>query len=110
MSWKSISRKRSSAATMACDYKPVRVSDVIVPNDHRKVNQEIASRIAESIRANGLLHPIVVWRRKVARFFGQGHDTATFLVAGGNRLRAAELVGLKEIPAIFLKAITVALG
>jgi len=67
------------------------------------VNEETASRIAESIRANGLLHPIVVWRRKVVRFFGEGQDTATFLVAGGNRLRAAELLGLKEIPAIFFK-------
>jgi ParB family chromosome partitioning protein len=95
----------SSRHVSELNYETVRVSDVIVPKDHREVDEETASRIAESIRAHGILGPIVVRRRKVVGgYFGEGKATmAIFLVAGGNRLRGAELAGLKEIPAIFFK-------
>ena len=93
----------SSGQALDLDYETVRVSDVIVPGDHREVDEEVASRIANSIRANGLLHPIVVRRRKVVGDFGEREDPRIFLVAGRNRLRAAELLGLKEIPATFFK-------
>ena len=100
-------RKVCSSSGQAPDlnYETVRVSDVIVPKDHREVNEETASRIANSMRAHGVFGPIVVRRRKVvAGYFEEAKDTtAIFLVAGGNRLRAAELAGLKEIPAIFFK-------
>ena len=69
-------------------------------SEHRKVNEEVASRIANSIRANGLWHPIVVRRENVVAF-GEREDPRILLVAGRNRLRAAELAGLKEIPAMF---------
>ena len=89
---------------MACDYKSVRVSDVIVPADHREVDQETASRIAESIRAHGLLGPIVVRRRKVVGYFGEGNRYDGNLSCCRRELtRGAELAGLKEIPAIFFK-------
>ena len=104
MSWKSISQQRSSAATITWDYQPVRVGDVIViDSEHRKVNEEVASRIADSIRTNGLLHPIVVRRGKGVGYFGEKIDPPILLVAGRIRLRAAELAGLTEIPAIFFK-------
>ena len=89
---------------VALDYKSVRVSDVIViDSKHRKMNEETASRIAESIRARGFLGSIVVRREKVVGDFGEREDARILLVAGRNRLRAAELLGLKEIPATFFK-------
>jgi ParB family chromosome partitioning protein len=94
----------SSGQALDLHYETVRVSDVVVvDSEHRRVNEEVASRIADSIRANGLLHPIVVRRQKVVGDFGEREDAPILLVAGRNRLRAAELLGLKEIPAIFFK-------
>jgi ParB family chromosome partitioning protein len=84
-------------------HETVRISDVIVPDGHRKVDQETVSRIAESIRANGLLHPIVVRRRKTVSGLGKVITTEIVLVAGAHRLAAAKLAGLKYIPAVFLK-------
>ena len=81
----------------------VLISDVIVPDDHRKVDQETASMIAKSIRMNALFHPIVVQRREIVSALGTKKDTKIFLIAGAQRLRAAELAGLKEIPATFLE-------
>jgi ParB family transcriptional regulator, chromosome partitioning protein len=95
----------SSGQALELNHETVRVSDVIVPKSHREVDEETASRIAESIRAHGFLGPIVVRRRQVvAGYFEDAEDTtAIYLVAGRNRLRGAELAGLKEIPAIFFK-------
>jgi ParB family transcriptional regulator, chromosome partitioning protein len=81
----------------------VRISDVIVPDDHREVDQESVSWIAESIRVNGLLHPIVVRRRAAMRVFGKMLEPKILLVAGAYRLKAAELAGLKEVACIFLE-------
>ena len=67
------------------------------------MNEEAASRIAEFIRARGFFGSIVVRREKVVGDFGEREDARMLLVAGRNRLRAAELLGLKEIPAIFFK-------
>ena len=89
---------------MALDYETVRVGDIVViDSEHRKMNEEAASRIAESIRARGFFGSIVVRREKVVGDFGEREDARILLVAGRNRLRAAELLGLKEIPAIFFK-------
>src|SRR5688572_12974605 len=50
--------------------------------------------LAESIRAQGLIQPILV--RKDGRYFR--------LIAGERRWRAAQLAGLKEIPALVREA------
>ena len=84
-------------------HQMVRISDVTIPDDHREVDQEVVSQLAESIRRNGLLHPIVVRRREAGVFFGKKLEARTLLVAGLQRLKGAELAGLKEIPAIFLE-------
>ena len=94
----------SSGQALDLDYETVRVGDIVViDSEHRKMNEEAASRIAESIRARGFFGSIVVRREKVVGDFGEREDARILLVAGRNRLRAAELLGLKEIPAIFFK-------
>ncbi|MFO7914769.1 MAG: ParB/RepB/Spo0J family partition protein [Candidatus Krumholzibacteriales bacterium] len=67
--------------------------DEIAPNPHqpRQVFGENELReLAESIRENGILQPIVVRRT------GSGYE----LVAGERRLRASRILELKEIPAL----------
>lgn len=90
-------------STEPTTHETVRVSDVAIPDDHREVDQETVSRLAESIRANGLLHPIVVRHRKTLSGLGKVTTTGIVLVAGAHRLKATELAGLKDISAIFLK-------
>jgi len=67
--------------------------DQIDPNPHqpRQVfGEEELQELAESIRENGILQPIVVRRA------GDRYE----LVAGERRLRASRILGLKEIPAL----------
>ena len=68
--------------------------DSIVPNPHqprRSMNQQALGELAASIKATGLIQPILV--RRTAE--GQ-----TQLIAGERRWRASKLAGLKTIPAI----------
>ena len=68
------------------------VTDLIDPNPHQPRKEMDLGKIeelAESIRSEGLLQPIVV-RPNEGRFE---------LIAGERRLRACKLVGLKKIPA-----------
>lgn len=65
----------------------------LVPNPHqpRKHMDDNALRgLAQSIEQNGVLQPVLVRRR------GEGFE----LIAGERRLRAAQLAGLVEIPAL----------
>lgn len=67
--------------------------DEIAPNPHqpRQVfGENELQELAESIRENGILQPIVVRRS------GSGYE----LVAGERRWRAFRILGLKEIPAL----------
>ncbi len=72
--------------------------DLVRPNPRqprRSFDEEALSRLAESIRARGVLQPIVV------RALPSGHYE---LVAGERRLRAAREAGLETIPALFREA------
>ncbi len=65
--------------------------DLIQPNPHQPRHSWDADALAElaaSIRASGVIQPIVVRRA------GEGYE----LIAGERRLRAARLAGLKRIP------------
>jgi ParB family chromosome partitioning protein len=67
--------------------------DEIAPNPHqpRQVfGESELQELAESIKENGILQPIVVRRT------GEGYE----LVAGERRLRASRILGLQEIPAL----------
>lgn len=68
--------------------------DNIVPNPYQprlEFNSSELEELAGSIKANGLIQPIIV--RKSAIF---GYE----LIAGERRLRASKIAGLTEIPAI----------
>lgn len=67
--------------------------DSIEPNRYqprRDFSAESLNELAESIRSNGILEPLLV------RPLAVGYE----LVAGERRLRAAKLAGLQEVPAI----------
>jgi ParB family transcriptional regulator, chromosome partitioning protein len=67
--------------------------DAIEPNPHqprRVFHNEKLSELAQSIRANGIIQPIVV--RRIADKFQ--------LVAGERRWRASKLAGLTEVPVV----------
>jgi len=69
--------------------------DVIQPNPHQprqRIDADALAALAESIRAHGVVQPIIVTR---------ADDGTTFqLIAGERRWRAARLAGLATIPAI----------
>ena len=74
----------------------LRISD-IEPNPHqprRDFNEEALQTLAESIRDNGLLQPLLVRRN------GTGYQ----LIAGERRWRACRRAGLSEVPAIVMEA------
>ena len=56
----------------------------------RQINQDALEELASSIRAQGIIQPIVV--RPIGRHYE--------IIAGERRWRAAQLVGLKEVPAV----------
>ncbi len=60
----------------------------------RDFDQAAIEELAQSIRANGLIQPLVV--RKTA----QGYE----LIAGERRLRASRLAGLKAVPIVIRRA------
>lgn len=64
--------------------KQIALTDVIVVDRHRSDLGDL-TQLAESIRENGLLHPIVV-------------TPSNRLVAGQRRLEACRLLGFEEIP------------
>lgn len=69
----------------------------IVPNPHqprKEFSEEALGELAESIRSQGVLQPILV---RTAPDTSPGHFE---LVAGERRLRAAKLAGLQEIPCL----------
>ena len=71
--------------------------DSISPNPYqaRTVwNEQELSELTESIRANGIIQPIIV------RPIGTGFQ----LIAGERRLRAAELASMKSVPALVRRA------
>jgi ParB family chromosome partitioning protein len=72
---------------------PIRL---ITPNPYqpRKISGQEVSELAASIAEHGMLQPVVV-RRK---------GTSYQLLVGSRRLKAAQLAGLAEIPAIVRKA------
>lgn len=73
--------------------------DQIRPNPHqprRTFTEGQLKELAESIRANGIIQPLVV--RKAAGGAGGAVGGGYELIAGERRLRASKLAGLKEVP------------
>lgn len=71
--------------------------DEIVPNPHQPravFSTEELQSLADSIRAYGILNPLVVRR----------HEGRYVLIAGERRLRASALAGLTEVPVLLREA------
>lgn len=58
------------------------------------MGQEALQELAESIRAQGIMQPLLV--RPIAGGAGKSHE----IIAGERRFRAAQIAGLKEVPVI----------
>ncbi|PKN87896.1 MAG: stage 0 sporulation protein J [Chloroflexi bacterium HGW-Chloroflexi-8] len=67
----------------------------ILPNPHQprtEMNPDELQDLAESIREHGIIQPLII---------SPGNkENEYFLIAGERRLRAAKIVGLKQVPAI----------
>lgn len=76
----------------------------IKPNPYqprRHFDEEGLRELADSIRAHGILQPLVV--SKIEKETESGTDVEYQLIAGERRLKAAKLLGLKSVPAIIKK-------
>jgi len=68
----------------------VDIKDVVIGPRHRQVDEDEVRSLSESMAQIGLQTPISIWT---------GEDQETHLVAGGHRIRAAQLLGWDQIPA-----------
>ena len=70
----------------------------VIPNQFQPRRDFAAGaleELAESIRANGIIQPLITRR---------GDDGKLLLIAGERRLRAAKLAGLKQVPVVIRKS------
>lgn len=78
------------------------ITERIFPNPNqprRKFDDDAIIRLADSIRRYGILQPLTV-----RRIESEGAYSSLFeIVAGERRLRAAKLLGMREVPCIILK-------
>lgn len=79
------------------NYKLCRISaDDILPNPHqprRNMDEALLAKLADSIRANGLISPLTVRRRE---------DGCFELISGERRLLAARKAGFSKVPCLVL--------
>lgn len=83
--------------------------DHICPNPaqpRRSFSPEAITRLADSIRKYGILQPLSVRSLAGQPLAGSGNirDGIYELIAGERRLRAAKLLGITEVPCIFIDA------
>ncbi len=77
-------------------------TDRVKPNPYqprKEFDEERLKSLAESIRQYGILQPLTVTRTEVERPDG-GIQSEYELIAGERRLRAARLIGLKQVPVV----------
>ncbi len=74
----------------------------VKPNPYqprKEFDEERLKSLAESIRQYGILQPLTVTRTEVVKSDG-GIQSEYELIAGERRLRAAKLIGLREVPVV----------
>lgn len=81
-------------------YKTVPIASIFVGERARPIDEDHAAAIAASMMDRGLINPITVRSTPAAN----GGKTPLTLVAGGHRLRGAELNGWEEIDVIVVSA------
>ncbi|OWK26840.1 MAG: hypothetical protein US76_03105 [Parcubacteria group bacterium GW2011_GWA2_38_13b] len=77
----------------------------IKPNPHqprKNFAEEALQELADSIKEYGIIQPLVV--SKVEKITAAGKSVEYQLIAGERRLRAAEIVGISQVPVIIRKA------
>ena len=77
----------------------------IKPNPHqprKNFAEEALQELANSIKEYGIIQPLVV--SKVEKITATGKSVEYQLIAGERRLRAAEIVGISQIPVVIRKA------
>ncbi|HZP02534.1 MAG TPA: ParB/RepB/Spo0J family partition protein [Terriglobia bacterium] len=77
--------------------------DLIDPNPYqprRTFSNESLQELADSIRASGVVQPVLLRRAKLVPDAAGGSEVRYQLVAGERRWRAAKLAGLDAVPAI----------
>lgn len=84
-----IEEEKSALATISIDQVKVGAFQ-----PRKNFDRESLYELAESIKRNGLLQPIVVAR----------NDSGYVIIAGERRWRACQIVGLKEIPVLVREA------
>src|SRR5262249_44737441 len=80
----------------------VRVDEIKVKGDFRKLDQEVVQNISDSIREVGLLHPITV---SIKESDDEESSGQIYLVAGRHRLEAIKKLGSQLIDVIVVKRI-----
>ncbi|MGC4407560.1 transcriptional regulator [Rhizobium rosettiformans] len=81
-------------------FKTVSIASIHVGERARPIDEDHAAAIAASMMDRGLINPLTVRSTPAAN----GGKTPLTLVAGGHRLRAAELNGWEEIDVIVVSA------
>jgi N6-adenosine-specific RNA methylase IME4 len=85
----------SSAIAQAATTNNVPVADItVIPDRMRRLRPDVVDELAESIAAQGLLHPITLRKR--------ASDGAHVLVAGRHRLEAVRKLGHQTVAAVIL--------
>ena len=85
----------SSAIAQAATTNGVPVADItVIPDRMRRLRPDVVDELAESIAAQGLLHPITLRKR--------ASDGAHVLVAGRHRLEAVRKLGHQTVAAVIL--------
>ncbi len=79
------------------EFKTLPIDKILVPERLREVEEDHAYMIAQSIGLHGLLNPVTV--RATPRA-----ERPYTLVAGAHRRRACELIGMREIDVMVVKA------
>lgn len=77
----------------------------IKPNPHqprKDFAEEALRELADSIKEYGIIQPLVV--SKMEKITASGKSVEYQLIAGERRLRAAEIVGISQIPVVIRKA------
>ncbi len=81
-------------------YKTVPIASIFVGDRARPIDEDHAAAIAASMMDRGLINPLTVRSTPAAN----GGKTPLTLVAGGHRLRGAQLNGWEEIDVIVVSA------
>src|ERR1700722_6410270 len=82
------------AGPIEMKFSKIPVGHVVVQNRLRATDPVQVKALADSMNAIGLQQPISVWRDR--------ESGETILVAGRNRLAAAEQLGWNNIPAVYV--------